>query len=200
MSARAVDTLHHATATSTRPCVQAHNNTLRRTAATATRPCAQAHTNKSRRTAAMATRPRAQAHDNTSRRTAATTTRTGVTKTTKSSTKPCIHVASHGIFISRRAKAMTTTTIGDNEQRVLDDEASYASARHISHCAQAHMLRVKHRCNNQPGNVKLRRAQATSSNIDDLVRERTRLSSFVRKRTSYSIKHIRNNQPFQRQA
>ena len=41
------------------------------------------------------------------------------------------------------------------------------------------------RCNNQPGNVKHRRARATSSNIDDLVRKRTGLSSIVRKRTSF---------------
>ncbi len=68
--------------------VQAHNNTLRRTAATATRP-------------------RAQAHDNTLRCTVATTTRTGATKTTKSSTKPCIHVASHG---------------GDNDNNYGDDD------------------------------------------------------------------------------
>jgi hypothetical protein len=113
--ARAVDTSRHATATATRPRAQAHDNTSRRTAATATRPCAQAHDNTLRcmaatatrphaqahdntlrRTAATATRPCAQAHDNTSRHTAATTTRTGVTKTTKSSTKPCIHVALHG--------------------------------------------------------------------------------------------------------
>ncbi len=112
MSAQAVDTSHHATATSTRPCVQAHDNTLRRTVATVTRPCAQAQNNTSHCMAAMATRPRAQAHDNMPRCTAATTTRTGGTKTTKSSTKPRIHVTSHGIFISRRAKAMTTTTIG----------------------------------------------------------------------------------------
>jgi hypothetical protein len=158
MSAQAVDTLHHATAMSTRPCVQAHDNTLHCTAATATRPCAQAHNNTLRRTAAMATRPCAQAQDNTLHCTAATMTRTGVTKMTKLSMKPRIQVALHGIFISCCAKAMMTTTIGDNEQRVLDNEASYASARHISHCAQAHMLRVKHRCNNQPGNVKLRRA------------------------------------------
>jgi hypothetical protein len=114
-SARAVDTLRHATATATRPCAQAHDNTSRRTAATATRPCAQAHDNTSchtvatatrpcaqahdntsRCTAATATRPRVQAHDNTLHRTAATTTRTGATKTMKSSTKPCIHVALHG--------------------------------------------------------------------------------------------------------
>jgi len=65
---------------------------------------------------------------------------------------------------------------------------------------QAHNLRVKHRINNKPGKIKLGRAQATStsSNIDDLVRECTRLSSaialvrkctwlsaIVRKRTSY---------------
>ena len=41
------------------------------------------------------------------------------------------------------------------------------------------------RRNNQPGNVKHRRARATSSNIDDLVRKRTGLSSIVRKRTSF---------------
>jgi hypothetical protein len=45
--------------------------------------------------------------------------------------------------------------------------------------SQAHMLRVKHRRTNQPGNIKLRGAQATSSYIDDLVRERTRLSSAI---------------------
>ncbi len=50
------------------------------------------------------------------------------------------------------------------------------------------------------GNVELRRAWATSSNIDDLVHKRTRLSSLVCKRTSYSVKHRRNNQPFQCQA
>ena len=115
-----------------------------------------------------------------------------------STTRP--HARAHSIFISRCAKAMTTTTIGKNKRRVLDDEASYTSARHISHCAQAHMLRVKHRCNKQPGNVKLRCAQATSSNIDNLMRKRTRLSSLIRKRTSYSVKHRCNNQPFQRQA
>jgi hypothetical protein len=82
-------------------------------------------------------------------------------------------------------KVTTTTTISDDEQRVSNNEASYVSARHISHCAQAHMLRVKHRRNNQPGNVKHRHAQATSSNIDDLVRKRTGLSSIVRKRTSF---------------
>jgi hypothetical protein len=106
----------------------------------------------------------------------------------------------HGIFISHRANATTTTIIGDNERQVLDDEASCASAQHNSHCAQAHMLRVNHRCNNQPGNVKHRQARATSSNIDNLVRKRTRLSSLVRKRASYSIKHRCSNQPFQRQA
>jgi hypothetical protein len=88
-------------------------------------------------------------------------------------------------IILRRVKAMTTTIISDNEQRVSNNKASYASARHISHCAQAHMLRVKHRRNNQPGNVKHRRARATSSNIDDLVRKRTGLSSIVRKCTSF---------------
>ena len=45
--------------------------------------------------------------------------------------------------------------------------------------SQAHMLHVKHRRNNQPGNIKLRRARATSSYIDDLVRERTMLSSAI---------------------
>ena len=45
--------------------------------------------------------------------------------------------------------------------------------------SQAHMLRIKHRCNNQPGNIKLRHARATSSYIDDLVRKRTRLSSAI---------------------
>ncbi len=79
-----------------RPHAQAHNNTLRSTAAMATRPCAQAHKNTSRPTAATATRPCVQAHDNMSRCTAATATRPGATKTTKLSTKPCIHVASHG--------------------------------------------------------------------------------------------------------
>ncbi len=61
--ARAVDTLHRATAMATRPRAQAHDNTSRRTAGTATRPRAQAHDNTSRRTAATATRPHAQAHD-----------------------------------------------------------------------------------------------------------------------------------------
>ena len=42
--------------------------------------------------------------------------------------------------------------------------------------SQALMLRVKHRHNNQPGNIKLRRARATLSYIDDLVREHTRFS------------------------
>jgi hypothetical protein len=83
-------------AMATRPCAQAHDNMSRHTAAMATRPCAQAHNNTSCRTAATATRPTAQAHDNMLHCTAATTTRTGATKTTKSSTKPCIHVASHG--------------------------------------------------------------------------------------------------------
>ncbi len=115
-----------------------------------------------------------------------------------SMTRP--HAQVHGIFISRCAKAMTTTTIGNNERRVLDKEASCASAQHISHCAEAHMLCVKHRRNSQPGNVKLRCAQATSSNIDNLVRECTRLSSLVRKHASTSVKHRRNNQPFQHQA
>ncbi len=114
-SARAVDTSCPATATPTRPCVQAHDSTSRCTAATATRPCVQVHDNMLHCTAATATRPHvqvhnntlhcmaatatrpcAQAHDNTSHRTAATTTRTGVTKMTKLSMKPCIHVASHG--------------------------------------------------------------------------------------------------------
>jgi hypothetical protein len=106
----------------------------------------------------------------------------------------------HGIFILHCTNATTTTTIGNNKQQVLDDKASCASAQHNSHCAQAHMLRGKHRRNNQPGNVKLRRAQATLSNTDDLVHERTRLSSLVRKHTSYSAKHRHSNQPFQRQA
>ncbi len=115
-----------------------------------------------------------------------------------STTRPCAQV--HSIFISRCAKATMTTTIGNNEQWVSDDEALCASAQHISHCVQAHMLCIKHRCNNQPGNIKLRRAQATLSNIDNLVHKRTRLSSLVCKRTSYSTKHRCNNQPFQRQA
>ncbi len=80
-------------------------------------------------------------------------------------TRPCAQV--HGIFISRPANATTTTTtIGNDKQRVSDDEASCASAQHNSHCAQAHMLCVKYRRNNQPDNVKLRRAWATLSNID----------------------------------
>jgi hypothetical protein len=92
-----------------------------------------------------------------------------------------VHSQAHGIFISRRAKATTTTTIGDNKQQVLDNKALCASAQHIhiasrdggndngnedderrrqrihrrglnasaryiSHCAQAHMLCIKHRC------------------------------------------------------
>jgi hypothetical protein len=65
-SARAVDTSRHATAMSTRPHVQAHDNTLRRMAATATRPCVQAHNNTSCRMAATAARPCAQAHNKTS--------------------------------------------------------------------------------------------------------------------------------------
>ena len=56
-----------------------------------------------------------------------------------------------------------------------------------SHCAMATTtmssshLRVKHRYNNKPGNIKIRRARATStsSNIDDLVRKRTWLSSAI---------------------
>jgi hypothetical protein len=115
-----------------------------------------------------------------------------------STTSP--HAQAHGIFILRHANATTKTTIGNDEQRVLDDKALWVSAQHNSHCAQAHMLRVKHRHNNQPGNIKLRQAQATLSNIDNLVQERTRLSSLVCKRTSYSVKHRRSNQPFQRQA
>ncbi len=100
-------------------------------------------------------------------------------------------------IILHHVKATTTTTISDDEQRVLNNEASYASARHISHCAQAHMLCVKHRRNNQPGNVKHRRARATSSNIDDFGAQAHRafihraqahkLSDIVRKRTSYSV-------------
>jgi hypothetical protein len=82
-------------ATAYRPCAQAHDNMLHRTAATATKPCVQVHNNTSCCRVATATRPCAQAHDNTSHRTAATTTRTGATKTTKLSTKPCIHVALH---------------------------------------------------------------------------------------------------------
>jgi hypothetical protein len=74
-SARAVDTLHCATATSTRPCVQTHDNTLGCMAAMATRPRVQAHNNTSCCTAATATRPCAQAHDNTLHRTTATATR-----------------------------------------------------------------------------------------------------------------------------
>jgi hypothetical protein len=113
-------------------------------------------------------------------------------------TRPCMQA--HGIFISRCAKVTMTTTIGNNKRLVLDDKALYTSAQHISHCAQAHMLQVKHRCNNQPGNVKHRWARATLSDIDDLVRKRTRLSSLVRKHTSYSVKHRCKNQPFQHQA
>ncbi len=53
----------------------------------------------------------------------------------------------HNIFTSRRAMAtttMATKTTNDKDDEVID-EALYARARHISHCAQAHMLRVKHR-------------------------------------------------------
>ncbi len=45
--------------------------------------------------------------------------------------------------------------------------------------SQAHMLRVKHRHKNQPWNIRLRRARATLSYIDDLVRKRIRLSSAI---------------------
>ncbi len=91
-------------------------------------------------------------------------------------------VARRGTTIRPRVQAHDMPVAshgGDN------DKALCASARHISHCAQAHMLRVKHRRNNQPGNVKHRRARATSSNIDNLVRKRTGLSSIVGKRTSF---------------
>ncbi len=115
-----------------------------------------------------------------------------------STTRLCAQA--HRILISRCAKAMTTRSIDDDERRVSDDKASCVSAQHICHCVQTHMLGVKHRCNKQPGNVKLRYAWATLSNIDDLVHKRTRLSSLVPKRMSYSVKHRCNNQPFQCQA
>jgi hypothetical protein len=68
---------------------------------------------------------------------------------TKLSTKPRIHVVLHC--------GNNNNNYGNDDDKC-DDKASCASAQHNSHCAQVHMLRVKHRRNNQPGNVKLRRA------------------------------------------
>ncbi len=45
--------------------------------------------------------------------------------------------------------------------------------------SQAHMLRVKHRCTNLPGNVKHRCTRAKPSNIDNLVHDCTKLSSAI---------------------
>ncbi len=142
----------------------------------------------------------------TSRCLMATTTTTMAMTTTNfenkalgmSTMRPCAQA--HGIFISRCANATTTTTIGDNERQVSDNEALCTSAQHNSHCVQVHILCIKHRRHNQPGNVKLIWARATSSNIDNLVHEHTRLSSLIRKHMSYSVKHRCSNQPFQRQA
>ncbi len=102
-----------------------------------------------------------------------------------------------GIFILRRAAATITTTIGNKEQWASDGEALCASTQHILIALRNgdndngnKDNKVKHTCyasnidaTTSPGNVKLRGAQATSSNIDDLVHKRTRLSSAMPKAT-----------------
>jgi hypothetical protein len=88
---------------------------------------------------------------------------------------------------------MITTTIGNNERQALDGEASCASTQHILIALRDgdddngnEDNKVKRTCyasnvdaTTSPGNVKLRRARATPSNIDDLVRKCTRLSSAI---------------------
>ncbi len=207
------NTLCHMAATATRPCAQAHDNTSHRTAATTTRTGATKMTKLLMKPCIHVASHGGNNDNNSGDKVAKVVNKASHSHRVArwqqqqqlrqwwrqmSTTRP--RARAHSIFISRRAKAMTTTTIGNNEWQVLDDKALYASTPHISHCAQAHMLRVKHRRNKQPGNVKLRCARATSSNIDNLVCKCTRLSSFVHKCTSYSIKHRCNNQPFQRQA
>ena len=74
-----------------------------------------------------------------------------------------------------------TTSVG--RRRLVREHTTYFHriTRWRQQQCQAHNLRIKHRCNNKPGKIKLGRAQATStsSNIDGLVRERTRLSSAI---------------------
>jgi hypothetical protein len=85
----------------------------------------------------------------------------------------------------------------------IDDLLPFIAINHntaVSSCYPSTLSIDIDRRRNQPGNVKHRRARATLSNIDDLVRKRTGLSALVRKRMSYSVKHRCSNQPFERQA
>jgi hypothetical protein len=193
-------TLHCTAATATRPRAQAHNNTPRCMAATATRPHVQAHNNTLHCTRATATRPCAQAHDNTLHCTAATRTRTGATKTMKLSTKPSIHVA---------------LLDGNNDNNYGNDndkcwqQGLMRKCTAFSYCA-AHMrwrqqqsatTNDKCRTTNDRCRTTRPRTQAHGilaivrkctcyvSNIDALLCKRTRLSAIVRKCTSYSVHH-----------
>jgi hypothetical protein len=92
----------------------------------------------------------------TSRRMMATTTlRKWLQQHHMSTTSPIAHKLFH---IVRCAMATTTTRMATTPL--------FSTSRHVMAMKITTSYGIKHRCNNQPGNVKHRRARAPASNID----------------------------------
>jgi hypothetical protein len=159
---------HCTIAMTTRPCAQAHAISMSRcTMATTTWPCAQAHAiSTSRCTTATTTRPHAQAHAiSTSRCTkATTTTRKRLQHHHISTTSPWCN--------SAQAVSYRAPHDGDDNNKNSNNKstrttkcASAPGFQPLCTSAQATASNIS-RCNNQPGNIKHRHAQATVSFID----------------------------------